>query len=62
MAPPSGVKLSCMPFTAPSEAPVVMAANTAVDGAPKRTSLPSMLGVAVTWAAVSAGVAWLSAT
>ena len=42
-APPSGVNESCMPFTAPQEAAVVMAANSPVAAMPKRVSLPSML-------------------
>ena len=41
--PPSGVKLSCMALTAPHEAAVVIAANSAEAAMPKRTSLPSML-------------------
>ena len=41
--PPIGVKLSCMPLTAPQEASVVKVANNAVLAMPKRTSLPSML-------------------
>ena len=52
-----------MPLTAPQLAPVVMAANTAVAAAPKRTSLPSMLGMGVTCSACcSAGTGWVSAT
>ena len=42
-SPPSGVKESCMLFTAPQEAPVVMVANRAELTMPKRVSLPSML-------------------
>ncbi len=53
--PPSGMKLSCIPFTPPSEAPVVAAAQTAVEGAPKRTSFPSMLTLVSTCAAACAG-------
>ncbi len=41
--PPSGVKLSCMLFTAPQLASVVTVANSADCAMPKRTSLPSML-------------------
>ena len=41
--PPSAVKLSCMPLTAPHEAAVVTTANSAVCAMPKRTSLPSIL-------------------
>ena len=41
--PPSGVKESCIAFTAPHEAAVVTAANSAEAAMPKRTSLPSML-------------------
>ena len=41
--PPSGVNESCMPFTAPQLASVVVVAKSAVDAMPKRTSLPSML-------------------
>ena len=42
-SPPSGVKESCMLFTAPQEAAVVMVANSAELTMPKRVSLPSML-------------------
>ena len=41
--PPSGVRLSCIVFTAPHEASVVIVANSAELAMPKRTSLPSML-------------------
>ena len=41
-APPSGVKLSCAPITAPVEVPVVEAAKSPVVAEPNRTSLPSM--------------------
>ena len=41
--PPSAVKESCMALTAPQDAAVVMTANSADAGMPKRTSLPSML-------------------
>ena len=41
--PPSGVKLSCMAFTAPQEASVVTVAKSAEAAMPKRVSLPSML-------------------
>ena len=40
--PPSGVKLSCQPFTAPQLASVVTVANSAEPAIPKRVSLPSM--------------------
>ena len=40
--PPIGVKLSCMPMTAPQLASVVMVANRAVAAMPKRVSFPSM--------------------
>ncbi len=40
--PPSAVKLSCIALTAPHEAAVVTAANSALAAMPKRTSLPSM--------------------
>src|ERR1035437_2754302 len=40
--PPIGVKESCIAFTAPHEASVVMVANKAELKMPKRTSLPSM--------------------
>ena len=43
MPPPSGIRISCIALMPPSEAPVVKAVHTAVEGAPKRTSLPSML-------------------
>ena len=46
---------------APSDMPVVTAANSELDAAPKRTSLPSMLGTDWTWAAICAGVACISA-
>jgi hypothetical protein len=42
-SPPSGVKESCIEFTAPQEAAVVMVANRDELKMPKRTSLPSML-------------------
>ena len=42
-SPPIGVNESCMQLTAPVEVPVVAAANTPHEAAPKRTSLPSML-------------------
>jgi len=42
-SPPSAVKESCMEFTAPQEASVVIVANNAELKMPKRTSLPSML-------------------
>ena len=41
--PPIGVKLSCIALTAPHDASVVTAANSAEAAVPKRTSLPSML-------------------
>ena len=41
--PPSGVKLSCIAFTAPQLASVVTVANNADWTIPNRTSLPSML-------------------
>ncbi len=55
------MKLSCMPLTPPSEAPVVKAAQIAVEGAPKRTSLPSMLTSVLAWTACIAGAGWVSA-
>ena len=61
MPPPRGIRLSCMALTPPSEAPVVVAVQMAVDGAPKRTSLPSMLTDASTPAAARAGGACVSA-
>ncbi len=54
------MKLSCMAFTPPSEAPVVAAAQTAVEGAPNRTSLPSMFTEASAWTADRAGAGWVS--
>ncbi len=44
--PPSGVKLSCMAITAPSDVAVVVTANREDTAVPKRTSLPSMLPMA----------------
>src|SRR5512137_356288 len=41
--PPSGVNESCILLTAPQEAAVVTVAKSDEAGAPKRTSLPSML-------------------
>ena len=42
--PPEGAKLSTVAFTAPARRiPVVTTANSADNGVPKRTSLPSML-------------------
>ena len=41
--PPSGIRLSCMAFTAPQLAAVVTATNSAVAASPNRTSLPSIL-------------------
>ena len=41
--PDSGMKLSCIALTAPSEEAVVTVANSADWPMPKRTSLPSML-------------------
>ena len=41
--PPSGVKLSCIEFTAPHEVSVVTVAHSAESTMPKRVSLPSML-------------------
>ena len=41
--PPSGVRLSCMLFTAPQEASVVTVVKSAEFAMPKRTSLPSIL-------------------
>ena len=41
--PPSGVNESCMAFTAPQEAAVVITANRLVALMPKRVSLPSIL-------------------
>ena len=41
--PPSGVNESCIEFTAPQEASVVIVAKSAELKMPKRTSLPSML-------------------
>ncbi len=40
--PPSGVNESCMAFTAPHDADVVMVANNAEATMPKRDSLPSI--------------------
>ena len=40
--PPSGVKESCIEFTAPQEASVVIVAKSAESPGPKRTSFPSM--------------------
>ncbi len=42
-SPPSGVNESCIAFTAPHEAAVVMVANRPLAAMPKRVSLPSML-------------------
>src|ERR1700712_366497 len=39
--PPKAEKLSCSEFPAPVDVPVVESANSAEDGMPKRTSLPS---------------------
>ena len=50
--PPSGVKLSCMLFTAPQVASVVAVANSADVAMPNRVSLPSMLPP--DWVAVGA--------
>ncbi len=44
-SPPSGVKLSCIAFTAPQEASVVTVANSAEAATPNRVSFPSMLSV-----------------
>ena len=41
--PPRGVKESCMAFTAPHDAAVVITANRLEALMPKRVSLPSML-------------------
>ena len=41
--PPMGVSESCMAFTEPVVAPVVVVTNSAVSAMPKRSSLPSML-------------------
>ena len=41
--PPSGVKESCIAFTAPQEASVVIVAKSAELKTPKRVSFPSML-------------------
>ena len=60
MPPPSGIRLSCMALTPPSDAPVVLATQTAVDGAPKRTSLPSMFTWVEAWTAAMAGAGWVS--
>ena len=55
--PPSGMKLSCMALTAPHDAAVVITAKSAESGAPKRTSLPSMLPPALsTPSAASSGL------
>jgi hypothetical protein len=43
MPPPSGVKLSCMALTAPSDEAVVTFAKSADPAMPNRTSLPSIL-------------------
>ncbi len=60
--PPSGVKLSCMAMTAPSDVAVVVTANSDDIAVPKRTSLPSMLPMdGSTPSAVSSGLPWLSA-
>jgi hypothetical protein len=40
--PASGVSESCMPFTDPFDVDVVLTAQSAVNAAPKRTSLPSI--------------------
>jgi hypothetical protein len=52
--PPKGVKLSCMPLTAPQLASVVMVAKRADSAMPLRTSLPSMLPTG----AVAVRVCW----
>src|SRR6185369_9275322 len=41
--PPSGVKESCIAFTAPHDADVVIEAKSAESAGPKRVSFPSML-------------------
>ncbi len=46
--PPKAEKLSCSEFTAPVDVPVVEFANSAEDGMPKRTSLPSRFAPATT--------------
>ena len=43
LVPPIGVNESCMQLTAPVDVPVVAAAKTPHEEAPKRISLPSML-------------------
>ena len=60
--PPKGMKLACMELTEPFEAPVVTTDQTVEAGAPKRTSLPSMLTELSTWAATRAGAGWVSIT
>src|SRR6195952_116855 len=46
--PPKAEKLSCSELTAPVDVPVVEFANSAEDGMPKRTSLPSRFAPAAT--------------
>ena len=47
------MKLSCIAFTAPQEAAVVMTAKSAESAGPKRTSLPSMLAPSIPSAWIS---------
>ena len=49
--PPSGVNESCIELTAPVDVSVVAFANSAEDGTPNRTSLPSIAAPAA-WSAV----------
>ena len=53
--PASGVKLSCMAFTAPQEVPVVAVAKSTLFITPKRVSLPS-----INWLVPRTGFVWLS--
>jgi K+-transporting ATPase ATPase B chain len=59
--PPNPVSASIAPLTAPHEAAVVMTTKSAVEAAPKRCSLPSMLMPAIPAASI-AGVEPVSAT
>ena len=55
-SPPSGLKLSCIEFTAPQEASVVTVAKSAEAAVPKRTSFPSMFPAP--WSSASEARAW----
>ena len=59
--PPRGLRLSCMAFTEPFEAAVVVIAQSMLAAVPKRLSLPSIGAPCSIGNCASAGFGWYSA-